>query len=212
IVAELAINKMRQIFKFKLGFRPTLSKKEIENVLKSAEASLMTLKYSYLPKNDFLNHKELENINNIAKELETAISPAINTPSTNQFAYCSIKWAVQILAGLRRRMNYDLTDLGAGVDIKVLRVRNCQKHGKLIHTRAYDGTNTYSVMTNMLNIHPNVNLAAAFLPPAEVGGIVSEVMYLGANERQEAIGTILHPKDVNLKEVNAIIHSLISKK
>ncbi|MHA1971624.1 MAG: hypothetical protein ACTSW1_01455 [Candidatus Hodarchaeales archaeon] len=212
IVAEFAIKKLRQIFRFKLGFRPKLSKKQIDNVLKQLEASLMTLKYSYLPKNDFLKNQEFEKIQKVAKELEMAIRPAINTSSTNQLAYCTIMWGILILAGIKRRMDYTLPDLGAGVDIKVLRVRNCQKLDKLVHTRAYDGNLTYSIVTNMLDVHPNINLAAAFLPPAEVGGVVSEAMYLGADERKEDIGTILQPESVNLKEVNAILHSLINKK
>ncbi len=48
LVAEYAIKILRQIFKFKLGFRPTKSKSELESLFKKLEASLMTLKYCYL--------------------------------------------------------------------------------------------------------------------------------------------------------------------
>ena len=64
-------------------------------------------------------------------------------------------------------------------------------------------------MTNIPKLQLNQTIAAAFLPPREIDGQLSEAMYLGSNERSEAIGTYLTPNQVNLKEVNGILHQLV---
>jgi len=48
--------------------------------------------------------------------------------------------------------------------------------------------------------------AVAFLPPREVGGAVSEAMFLGADERKEAPGTLLSEDQVDAKEAAEILY------
>ncbi len=212
LVAEYAIKRIRQIFKQKLGFRPTKSKNELDSLLNKLEGSIMTLKYSYLSLDELSSHVEIKTLDRAACELLEAIQPAKKTPSTNKLAYSTIEWGIQILKGITDRLTVSDNNLGTGIDLRVVRVRNVQKREKFVQTRAYDHQREYTIITNLFEIKPNTNLAAAFLPPVEVGGEVSEAMYLGLEERAEEAGHPLIPIEVNLNEVNAILHKYLKMK
>jgi len=62
LIVELALKVLRKTFLSKLGFRPSISKVELESVLKSIESSVMILKYSYLSLEELISHEELKNI------------------------------------------------------------------------------------------------------------------------------------------------------
>jgi predicted RNA-binding protein with EMAP domain len=49
-------------------------------------------------------------------------------------------------------------------------------------------------------------VAAAFLPPREVGGEISEAMYLGPEKCSEPVGTHLTPTQVDAREAASILH------
>jgi predicted RNA-binding protein with EMAP domain len=210
LIVELALKVLRKTFLTKLGFRPSLSKNEIETVLKSIESSIMILKYSYLSLDDLLSHEELKNICSNGELLLESLKPAAKAQSTHQQSLTLLNWGVLIFIGLARRVKVANDQLGSGVDLKVLRVRSVQKQGSLLLTRAYDDKQAYTIMTNMLNLQSNCNLAAAFLPPREIGGQLSDAMYLGNEEYEEEAGALLNPVDVNLRDVNAILHQLLA--
>ncbi|MHA2305458.1 MAG: hypothetical protein ACXACU_08700 [Candidatus Hodarchaeales archaeon] len=212
LVAEYAIKILRQTFKLKLGFRPTKSKAELDSCFKKLESLLMTLKYSYLSLDELRSHPDVNGIQDLAEDIAEAIEPAKQTKSTNKMTLSTIEWAISILGGMDTRLPFSSNELGTGIDIRVVRVRNIQQDNKLVQTRAYDDRREYTIMTNLVDIRNNINLAAAFLPPMEVGGKISQAMYLGLDERSEDAGSIVNPASVNLKEVNAILHQLFSKK
>ena len=209
LVGLFAQKKLEDSFYSKLGFRPALTKNEISNILKSIESSLMILKYSYLPIEELKNHEEVKNLQTSGKMLAEAIKPAKNSQTVNQFALAVIYWAILIFNGMKRRIRLSDSQLGAGVDLKVLCVRNTQSRGDYLLTRAYDDIRAYTIITNFPKLKPNQTIAAAFLPPREIDGQLSEAMYLGSEERTEKIGSYLAPNQVDLKEVNGILHQLI---
>jgi len=69
-----------------------------------------------------------------------------------------------------------------------------------------DGTTNYTVVTNIPGIHPGDVLAVAFLPPREVGGAVSEAMFLGPGHRSEPPGTSIGESGVDAREAAGILH------
>ena len=211
LILELALKILRKTFLTKLGFRPSLSKNELDSVLKSIESSIMILKYSYLSLDNLISHEELKNICSKGEILLESLKPAAKAQSTNQQSLTLLNWGVLIFIGLSRRVKVANDQLGSGVDLKILRVRSVQKQGSLLLTRAYDEKQAYTIMTNMLDLQSNRNLAAAFLPPQEIGGQLSDAMYLGNEEYEQEAGTFLNPADVNLREVNAILHQLLAK-
>ncbi len=212
IIGELALRILRKSFLTKLGFRPTLSKEKIEKTLGSIESSLMILKYSYLPLPEILLHVEVKNLNRYGLKLSESLKSAYSTPSTNLLSLATLRWGLQIIQHLERRLKTADSNLGSGVDLKVVHVRNVQKFDKFLLTRAYDNEKTYTIMTNLVNLRSNQNVAAAFLPPREIGGKLSEAMYIGSEERKEDAGVVLSPEQVDLTEVNAILHQLISQR
>ncbi|MCK4847730.1 MAG: hypothetical protein KAT16_01755, partial [Candidatus Heimdallarchaeota archaeon] len=148
LIVELALKVLGKTFLTKLGFRPSLSKNELESVLKSIESSIMILKYSYLSLDDLISHEELKNICSKGEILLESLKPAAESQSTNQLSLTLLNWGVLILIGLDRRIKVANDQLGAGVDLKVLRVRSVQKQGSLLLTRAYDDKQAYTIMTN----------------------------------------------------------------
>jgi predicted RNA-binding protein with EMAP domain len=212
IIAELALKILRKTFTTKLGFRPSLSKEQLVNTLRSIESSLMVLKYSYLSRNELMVHEDLKIICSNGKKLSEALKPAPSTPSTNYLALSNLNWGILIFQNLGRRMKTGDSNLGSGVDLKVVHVRNVQRYDKFLLTRAYDNEKTYTILTNILDLRTNQNVGIAFLPPREIGGKLSEAMYIGSEEREEEAGVFLSPSKVDLSEVNAILHQLISQR
>jgi predicted RNA-binding protein with EMAP domain len=212
VIAELALKILRKTFSTKLGFRPSLSKEKLEKVLGEMESSIMILKYSYLALNELLEHEELNNLYSNGLKLSETVKPAHSTPSSNQLSLAILKWGILIFQNLTRRINTADSNLGSGVDLKVLHIRNVQKNDKFLLTRAYDNEKSYTIMTNIMDLRPNRNVGVALLPPREIGGKLSEAMYIGSEEREEEAGTFLQPNQFDLTEVNAILHQLISQK
>ncbi|NIO13636.1 MAG: RNA-binding protein, partial [Xanthomonadales bacterium] len=53
--------------------------------------------------------------------------------------------------------------------------------------------------------------AVAFLPPREIGGAVSEAMYLGDDPRSETPGTVLDETQVDAREAASILHEELGR-
>ena len=212
IVAEYATQRLKDQFKFKLGFRPARSRDELEEIFRKCEAALMTLKYSYISLEDLNDHKEVITIQRMAQELREAINPAIQSPSTHKLSYALLNWGVQLLEGFQNRLQMEGFELGVGIDVKVVRIRNIQKIGEFVKTRVSDDQREYTVMTNQTMIKSNLKLAVSFLPPTEVAGEISEAMFLGLKERIEVVRSILNSKEIDLREINAILFKLIKRK
>ncbi|MHA2154658.1 MAG: hypothetical protein ACXABU_04910 [Candidatus Hodarchaeales archaeon] len=212
VIAELASRVLKKTFATKLGFRPSLSKEKLESTMRTIESSLMVLKYSYLSRNELIEHEDLKIVHSNGKKLSEALIPAASTPSTHPLSLANLNWGIQILQYLARRIKTGDSNLGSGVDLKVVHVRNVQKYDKFLLTRAYDNEKTYTILTNILDLRPNRNVGVAFLPPREIGGKLSEAMYIGSEEREEEAGVFLTPREVDLSEINAILHQLISQR
>ena len=79
-------------------------------------------------------------------------------------------------------------------------------------TRVSDGEAGYRVVTNLPGLRPGDVLAAAFLPPREVGGEASEAMFLGADTRSEPPGSRLPEESVDAREAASILHQEIARR
>ena len=96
------------------------------------------------------------------------------------------------------------------MDILSVQVRNIARESKLLKTRVTDGVEDFSVVTNMMHVKSDMRLAAAFLPPREVGGTVSEAMFLGSDTRPEEAGTQLTEEEVDAREAASILYDEMS--
>jgi predicted RNA-binding protein with EMAP domain len=90
-------------------------------------------------------------------------------------------------------------------------VRHVKKSGNFWNTRVTDGKAEYDVVTNLSGVATGSVLAAAFLPPRDIGGTISEAMFLGGEKRNEVPGTIYNENQVDAKEAASILYDEISK-
>ena len=67
------------------------------------------------------------------------------------------------------------------------------------------------VIINLKTVGSNAHLAVAFLPPREIGGTVSEAMYLGDKKRHEPAGTMLSEGQVDAREAAGILYDEVRK-
>ena len=132
IISEYAIQSMQKAFRSKLGFRPTLSKNELDTLFRKMQSSIMTLKYSYLSVDEIISHNEIQTLKEGATRLKDAIQPVSETKTFNQLPISAIKWGIIILEGLSRRLLSSTSEIGSGIDVVVVRVRNVQVLDKLL--------------------------------------------------------------------------------
>lgn len=123
----------------------------------------------------------------------------------------NIRWCVRILAGLGERFGNSGLSLASGVDLLVVKVQNVAKLDNFLLTRVTDGSESHSVVTNLNGVSSNSRLAAAFLPPREIGGVVSEAMFLGEGERPENPGSRLSEETAEVKEAASILYEEVAR-
>jgi predicted RNA-binding protein with EMAP domain len=142
-----------------------------------------------------------------AVELGEALAPMLAHGAAPPLLQAGLAWCLRVLSGLGPRLGNPGTTLASGVDLVALEVRSVVARGSALWlTRATDSTRDYTVVTNLSGVRSGDVLGAAFLPPREVGGEVSEAMYLGADRRGEAAGTVLSEHDADAREVATILH------
>ena len=101
--------------------------------------------------------------------------------------------------------------MASGVDLVVVNVRSVTKSGNFTNTIVTDGAIEYSVVTNLSGVGMDSHLAVAFLPPREIGGTLSEAIFLGEENRPEPAGTVLAEEDADTREAAGILYDEISK-
>ena len=207
-IVELALAKFKSLRDMKWGFRPNISKNDLDSLYKGIESSLMTLKYSYVSDTELIDHSELKNLLNYANQLSEATQPAFNTKDPNQIVVATIRWCNSIFTQVDKLLAVSSNnELASGVPIKVVNVRNVYKKDKYLVTKVDDEKSNYTVMTNIMTVKTGMKMGVAFLPPREIDSIISEAMYLGDKQYDKEVGTLLSPDDVNIKEANSILFS-----
>jgi predicted RNA-binding protein with EMAP domain len=143
-----------------------------------------------------------------AGELSNALEPFLTAEEAPPMLKANVAWCMRTLSGLRSRLEGPAESMAAGADLVVVEVRIVSKLGKreLWRTRVTDGKSDYTVVTNIPGVRVGDAMAVAFLPPREVGGEISEAMFLGAEKRAEPVGTHLTAYQVDPRDAAAILH------
>jgi predicted RNA-binding protein with EMAP domain len=147
-----------------------------------------------------------------ATSLGEALAPVLADRDAPAALRAALRWCIRILGGLPERLANSGASLASGVDLVAVEVRNVTPSGPLWRTLVSDGRAEYGVMTNLPGIRRGQVLAAAFLPPREVGGVVSEAMFLGAEPRTEAPGAVLAEEEVDAREAASILHDELGRR
>ena len=172
--------KVINILERSLQSVPVSGKKELFAKVKEMQRVLTQIKYSYLngaALRDSDMAKELKNLcgeiaRSLGKDWDAKVSPIISA---------NIKFALNNLFNLPDRMLLP-NDPAYACDIRKGKIISVEKGKNVLICKVDVGTRKITVVTNDLSAREGNEVAVAFLPPAEIYGIVSEGMFLGAGE------------------------------
>jgi predicted RNA-binding protein with EMAP domain len=117
----------------------------------------------------------------------------------------NLLWALNIFSGLSRRLKNQGLKPTHSIDVVAVKIRNITKGDKLYTTKVVAGPREMTVVTNLEGLATGDTLRAALLPPAQVGGIWSEAMFLGDEKVEVESGTLLDPAEFDTKEADGIL-------
>ena len=212
LVAQIACAAIRRALSQKSSARAKIPKKEVAELLGKVESAVMTLLYSYQERPELVASDAMLLVGEAAKELSDRLEPAVASPESPPLVRATVRWVLRTFHGLSRRLDASTGSLASGVDLMALQVRNIAPIGKALwRTRVTDDHDAYTVVTNISGVRKGDVLAAAFLPPREVGGEVSEAMFLGDEKRAEEPGAFLSDQNVDAREATSILHDEINR-
>ena len=203
-VAELALKKLKNNIFSKSKFKIPLSRNQTNELLSNIESQIMVLKFSYMELVDLAKSDITAGIIEAVKKLYLVYRERMEK-DMSELARANLLWAFRIFSGLPRRFKIKGDEPTCGIDLVAVQVRNIAKTGKLYRTRCNAGPMDITIVTNIEGLKAGDTLAAAFLPPAVVGGVVSEAMFLGAERLDEEPGSFLDHGDVDTKEADGML-------
>jgi predicted RNA-binding protein with EMAP domain len=210
-IAHLACNLLKKCVKQKPGTQVKVSRDRLSQLASACDSAVMMLMYMYQEPEALAASEPLNNLTEAAESLSEAYGKLISDRDDTSLLRANLRWCLRTLSSLRERFGNSGATLAAGVDLVVVKVRNVAAQGNFFKTRVTDGAEDYNVVTNLTGVETGSGLAAAFLPPREIGGVVSEAMFLGNEKRQEAPGTILVEEQVDAKEAAGILYEELTK-
>ncbi len=211
LVAQRACALLKKHTRLKLGVPLKPSKEEFARLTSAVESAVMTLAYLYQPPPQLTASEPMNDLIRTVRTLADGLAPALSSTQTQALARANLAWSLRTLQGLPARLANPGTTLASGVDLVTVQVRNTVRSPALTRTQVHDGQANYTVVTNLPGIETGDKLAAAFLPPREVGDAVSEAMFLGPRKRPEPPGTHLTENQVDAREAAGILYEEISK-
>ncbi|MDP7265014.1 MAG: hypothetical protein QGH39_05575 [Candidatus Thermoplasmatota archaeon] len=203
-VAELALRKLKNNIFSKSKFKIPLSRNQTNELLSNIESQIMVLKFSYMEPVDLASSDITAGIIENVKKLYLVYRERMERDMSDM-ARANLLWSFRVFSGLPRRFKIKREEPTSGIDIVAVQVRNIAKIGKLYRTRCSAGPADMTIMTNIEGLKAGDTLAAAFLPPAVVGGVVSEAMFLGAERLETEPGAFLDYSIRDTKEADGIL-------
>jgi len=205
IVANLACALLKKSVKLKPVVQLKISRDQLTGPAAACESAVMTLMYMYQEPGTLANSQQVIDLVEPAKTIAEAYEKLISSKDDHSLLRANIRWCLRILNGLGNRFGNSGASLASGVDLVVVQVKNVAKQGSFLKTIVTDGADNYTVITNLTGVQTDSKLAVAFLPPREIGGTVSEAMFLGSGKRTESPGTVLSEEQVDAKEAAGIL-------
>jgi predicted RNA-binding protein with EMAP domain len=214
IVANLACALLKKCVKQKPVAPLKISRDKLSQLAAACESAVMTMMYMYQEPEALVSLPPVSNLTEAAKAIADAYEKLLSAADDQSLLRANVRWCLRTLEGLAQRLSNPGATLASGVDLVVVQVRNAvkmEKGSNLSKTRVTDGAAAYTVVTNLTDIAVHLRPAAAFLPPREIGGTVSEAMFLGSGNRTETPGTILSEEQVDAKEAASILYEEVAK-
>jgi predicted RNA-binding protein with EMAP domain len=206
LVAHHACQRLQRAAQQKSGVKLSVPKEKLIELASSADSAVLTLMYMYQEPRDLIGSDPMNDLAETARSLSNAFEPLLANESAPALLKANFAWCLRTLSGLPARLDGPAESMAAGVDLVVVQVRNVTKIGTLWRTRVSDGEREYTVVTNIPGVRVGDVMAVAFLPPREVGGDISEAMFLGEEKRGEEPGTHLTAEQVDTRDAAGIMH------
>jgi predicted RNA-binding protein with EMAP domain len=211
IAAHLACTLLKKSVKQKPGTVLKISRDRLTEPAAACDSAVMTMMYMYQDPETLASSEPVKNLLAAVETLTEAYEKLIADNDDRSMLRANIRWCLRTLSHLPERFGNPGATLASGVDLVAVKVRHVKKSGNFLNTRVTDGKAEYDVVTNLTSVATGSVLAAAFLPPREIGGTVSEAMFLGGEKRTEAPGTIFAEDQVDAKEAAGILYDEVAK-
>lgn len=211
LVARRSCSVLRWSLKQKSKSMITISRDRLARLIPICDSAVKTLMYMYQDPAALISSEPVRTLSETAATLTEAYHHLITDREDHSLLRANIRWCIRILQGLPQRLANSGSSLAAGIDLMVVKVQNIIKQNHFHVSRVTDGSETYTVVTNLDGIRVNNQLAAAFLPPREIGNTVSEAMFLGLIERFEEPGTLLAENQEDASEAASILYEEVQK-
>ncbi len=216
LVTEDAISRLENIVKT-WGLPYPVYKNEALETLRKLRSSFLKVKYSFLPAKMLVFTEDYRRMEKEAGRLKEMLLP--RTPQKLQprqaYRLAEIRYALWILLGLRNRLLLGDENVAEfAVDVVGVEVTSVARHPeleKLYVTRATTGTAVFTIVTNIKDIRVGETRAAALLPPAMFGDVVSEAMYASDPLPEKYRGRRI-PLDLLSGEVRAWVMRIAGKR
>jgi predicted RNA-binding protein with EMAP domain len=206
-VAQMACNLLKKAVKLKPGVSLRISRDKVTELAAKCDSAMMALTYAYQDPKTLSASDFMKTLLETLDLLNEAYAPLVEKKDDGTMLRANVRWCLRTLNGLKGRLANAGKTLSSGVDLVVVKVKNVERGENLLRTKVTDGTSDYTVVTNMMGVKNDDMLAVAFLPPREVGGTVSEAMFLGDQARAEEPGTLLDEDEVDAREAAAILYA-----
>lgn len=215
LVAEHALKILRENVFARGTYRSAFSKDQLQSRMANIESQLMVLKYKYMSPAALSEGPETTTISKHAIDIRNSMAGMFHSRGAETLVEAKLAWALRMLEGLPARLARaeDTSDpMAMGVDIVSVTIRNVVKKDPYWHTKVMEGGKEFLVVTNIEGLTPGIRIGAAVLPPAMVGGHISQAMFLGKEPRKEAEGAFLKPSVDEIREASAIMFKEMGKK
>ncbi len=181
LMAERCAEEMKNIFR-----NTKHMPKEAVNIITEAEKKILEIKYSYAELDDLTEY--FEELKSIMKELLDALggtewSRTMRSKGVDAEKIAKVKFGMNIIYNLDSRLRLP-SDPAYAVDIRLGRVESVRRHPNADRLKICNVNvgKMITVITNDLTVKEGDMIPVAMLPPADIRGVVSEGMFVGAGE------------------------------
>ncbi len=169
-------------------------RQEVLGIVGEVKSRLLKVRYSFLPSDMLADSDDVDFVVESARRLASMLLPGQKPRlrGGQELAFAEVRWALSVLAGLRGRILLGESNKPEWavdvVGVRVVRVEPAPEGEGLKVTRATAGQAAFTIVTNLDEVSVGDVRAAALLPPAVVGGVVSEAMYSSSRLEERYVG------------------------
>ncbi len=181
LLAEVALLRLKENLAKKLPFPAKFNKQKLNDDFRELHSQLQILKWSY--QDNLKDNEATQKIVAIASDIVAQIGSHLKKPEQVTKQVASVRWALNIFLRLPQRLEgpYNPELLGTGIDHLVVVVKSSDPVHKtnLLSCKVSTGEDDFHVITNIKTVKRGDVMPLALVPPAIIGGIVSEAMFEG---------------------------------